>query len=60
MARHECLGKSLAGLQLGRRVGGAEDGNAAAAQFIDGAEHERHFRADDDEVRTDMDSGRDD
>ena len=51
MTGHESLGEALAGLQLRGCLGGSKDRNAAPAKFIDGAEHQRNLRADDDEVR---------
>ena len=60
MARHERLGKALAGFQLRSGLRGAEDRNAAAAKLIDGAEHERNLGADDDQIRADLDGRFDD
>ena len=48
---HDILGKRLRALQLGRGLGGAEDGDARLAQGVGGAGDQRGLRADHHELR---------
>ena len=51
VALHEFLGETLARFELRRRLGGAEDAQAAPGEFIDHPRLERNFRSHHGQIR---------